>query len=44
LRWTELLQGSIPGGLRRVDFVAKEYIGLIVYYLRGRTNALLPAP
>jgi uncharacterized SAM-binding protein YcdF (DUF218 family) len=35
---------SIPEGLRRIDFVAKEYIGLITYYMAGRTPALLPAP
>ncbi len=35
---------SIPEGLRRIDFVAKEYVGLVVYYLTGRTDALLPAP
>jgi uncharacterized SAM-binding protein YcdF (DUF218 family) len=35
---------SIPEGLRRIDFVVREYIGLAVYYLAGRTEALLPAP
>jgi uncharacterized SAM-binding protein YcdF (DUF218 family) len=35
---------SIPEGLRRIDFVTKEYIGLITYYLAGRTPALLPGP
>jgi uncharacterized SAM-binding protein YcdF (DUF218 family) len=35
---------SIPEGLRRIDFVAKEYIGLVVYYLTGRTDAPLPGP
>jgi len=35
---------SIPEGLRRIDMVAKEYVGLLTYYLTGRTDALLPAP
>ena len=35
---------SIPEGLRRIDFIAKEYVGLAVYYLAGRTDALLPGP
>jgi uncharacterized SAM-binding protein YcdF (DUF218 family) len=35
---------SVPEGLRRVDFVTKEYLGLVVYYLTGRTSALLPGP
>ena len=35
---------SIPEGLRRIDFMAREYIGLVVYYLAGRTDALLPGP
>lgn len=35
---------SIPEGLRRVDFVFKEYVGLVTYYLTGRTSALFPAP
>jgi len=35
---------SIPDGLRRIDFITKEYVGLLVYYLAGRTDALLPGP
>lgn len=35
---------SIPEGLRRVDFVFKEYVGLVTYYLSGRSTALFPAP
>jgi uncharacterized SAM-binding protein YcdF (DUF218 family) len=35
---------SIPKGLRQLDIAAKEYIGLVAYYLAGRTNALLPGP
>ena len=35
---------SLPSGLKRFDVVAKEWAGLIVYYLTGRTGALFPAP
>jgi uncharacterized SAM-binding protein YcdF (DUF218 family) len=35
---------SIPEGLRRIDFATREYIGLVMYYLAGRTDALLPGP
>ncbi|MBO0763667.1 MAG: YdcF family protein [Hyphomicrobiaceae bacterium] len=35
---------SMPEGLRRIDFIAKEYLGLVIYYLAGRTEELLPAP
>lgn len=35
---------SIPEGLRRMDFVFKEYVGLVTYYLSGRSAALFPAP
>jgi uncharacterized SAM-binding protein YcdF (DUF218 family) len=35
---------SIPEGLRRIDFVTREYIGLAAYYLTGRIDALLPGP
>jgi uncharacterized SAM-binding protein YcdF (DUF218 family) len=31
-------------GLRRVDLAAREWAGLLFYWLTGRTNALLPAP
>lgn len=31
-------------GLRRVDLAAKEWAGLLAYYLSGRTTALLPHP
>ncbi len=36
--------GSIPEGLRRIDFVVREYAGLAAYYLSGRIEALLPGP
>lgn len=44
--WDDLIRpfSSIPEGLRRVDFIFKEYIGLLSYYLSGRTDALFPAP
>jgi uncharacterized SAM-binding protein YcdF (DUF218 family) len=35
---------SVPEGLRRIDFVTREYVGLFAYYLHGRTNALFPGP
>jgi uncharacterized SAM-binding protein YcdF (DUF218 family) len=35
---------AIPEGLRRLDFAMKEYIGLLAYYVTGRTAALFPAP
>jgi uncharacterized SAM-binding protein YcdF (DUF218 family) len=35
---------SIPDGLRRIDSVVREYVGLVAYYLAGRTDALFPAP
>jgi uncharacterized SAM-binding protein YcdF (DUF218 family) len=38
------LHDSIPDGLRRIDFVMREYAGLVMYYLAGRTGALFPAP
>lgn len=31
-------------GLRRLDVVSKEWIGLVGYYLTGRMNTLFPAP
>ena len=31
-------------GLRRTDVAAKEWIGLVTYYVSGRTDALFPAP
>ncbi len=34
----------VSDGLRRLDVVTKEWVGLIGYYLTGRTNAVFPAP
>lgn len=31
-------------GLKRVDTAANEYMGLLAYYLLGRTDALFPSP
>ncbi len=38
------LYSSLPEGLRRLDFVMKEYVGLVAYRLTGRTDALFPRP
>jgi uncharacterized SAM-binding protein YcdF (DUF218 family) len=38
------LTTGIPEGLRQIDFIVREYAGLAMYYLTGRTNALLPGP
>jgi uncharacterized SAM-binding protein YcdF (DUF218 family) len=38
------LHSSIPEGLRRIDLVVREYVGLVAYYAAGRTGALWPAP
>lgn len=35
---------NIAEGLRRMDYIFKEYVGLLAYYLSGRTSALLPRP
>ncbi len=36
--------GSIGGGLFSTDFAVHEWIGLVVYWLTGRTSALFPGP
>lgn len=36
--------GSLPEGLGRFDAMAKEYIGLLVYRITGRTDVLFPGP
>ena len=38
------LKSGVPEGLRQMDFVMREYAGLVAYYLTGRTGALLPGP
>jgi uncharacterized SAM-binding protein YcdF (DUF218 family) len=35
---------KVSEGLRRVDVAAREWTGLLAYWLRGRTDALFPAP
>ncbi len=35
---------SLPHGLRRLDDAAKEWIGLLGYWVTGRSAALYPAP
>lgn len=34
----------IPAGLDRLDVAAREWIGLLAYWLAGRSSALFPAP
>lgn len=36
--------GFVGEGLRRTDIAAKEWIGLLSYYLTGKTDEILPAP
>ncbi len=35
---------SLGGGLRRVDTAVHEYVGLLIYWLSGRTGELFPGP
>lgn len=35
---------SVADGLKRVDTAAHEWVGLVVYWLSGRTNEILPGP
>lgn len=37
-------EDSYITGLRQLDFIVREYIGLVAYHLTGKTSALLPAP
>lgn len=34
----------VPAGHERLDLAAREWIGLLAYWLMGRTDALLPGP
>jgi uncharacterized SAM-binding protein YcdF (DUF218 family) len=36
--------GFVGEGLRRTDIASKEWIGLVAYWLTGKTDALFPAP
>jgi uncharacterized SAM-binding protein YcdF (DUF218 family) len=35
---------ALTEGWRRIDFIAREYVGLVAYYLSGHTTALFPGP
>jgi uncharacterized SAM-binding protein YcdF (DUF218 family) len=35
---------NVGDGLRRTDTAAREWVGLVVYWLTGRSSALFPAP
>jgi uncharacterized SAM-binding protein YcdF (DUF218 family) len=35
---------SVTGGLRRTDIAAREWFGLVTYWLTGRSSALFPGP
>ena len=35
---------KVSEGLRRVDTATREWVGLVAYWLTGRTNALFPSP
>jgi uncharacterized SAM-binding protein YcdF (DUF218 family) len=35
---------KVSEGLRRVDVAMREWVGLVAYWLTGRTDALFPAP
>ncbi|MDX2287861.1 MAG: YdcF family protein [Hyphomicrobiaceae bacterium] len=35
---------SIPAGLERTDLAAKEWVGLLAYYITGRTDEVFPRP
>ena len=37
-------KSGVPEGLRQMDFIMREYAGLVMYYLTGRTGDLLPGP
>ncbi|ODA68348.1 hypothetical protein A7A08_00170 [Methyloligella halotolerans] len=35
---------KVSEGLRRVDMATREWVGLLAYWIRGRTDALFPGP
>jgi uncharacterized SAM-binding protein YcdF (DUF218 family) len=44
--WADLSRpfASLPDGLKRVDLAAKEWAGLLAYWVMGRSADLFPAP
>jgi uncharacterized SAM-binding protein YcdF (DUF218 family) len=44
--WQDATRGfsSVSDGLRRADVAMREWLGLIVYRMTGRSSALLPSP
>jgi uncharacterized SAM-binding protein YcdF (DUF218 family) len=38
------MMNSLDDGVKRIDMITKEYIGLVMYRLRGWTDVLWPAP
>jgi uncharacterized SAM-binding protein YcdF (DUF218 family) len=36
--------GSVAGGLDRADVAVREWLGLVAYWITGRTSDLFPAP
>ena len=39
-----MTEAGIAEGLQQIDFVMRQYVGLLMYYIAGRTDALLPGP
>jgi uncharacterized SAM-binding protein YcdF (DUF218 family) len=37
-------QSSMSVGLHRLDFITREYVGLLVYWVTGRSQGLFPGP
>ncbi len=35
---------KVSEGLRRVDVTSREWVGLLAYWITGRTDALFPGP
>ena len=43
-RWRFIIPASFSRGLKRTDDAVHEWLGLVVYWLTGRTSTLLPGP
>jgi len=43
-RWRFIIPTSLSRGLKRTDDAVHEWLGLVVYWLTGRTSTLLPGP